>query len=67
MGEDEKATVRTMTSHRELLSTPIQKYYGWVVISPDDNVLAEFVSVVAALRSATAIKEKLQPRPISNT
>ena len=67
IGEDQEATVRTMTSHRELLSTLIQKYHGWVVDLPGDNVLAEFVSVVDALRSAIAIQEKLQTRPISHT
>ena len=42
MGEDEDATIRTLTSYRELMSTLIQKHRGRVVDSPGDNLLAEF-------------------------
>jgi adenylate cyclase len=42
MGEDEDATIRTLTSYRELMSTLIQKHRGRVVNSPEDNSLAEF-------------------------
>ena len=47
MGEDEDATIRTLTSYRELMSTLIQKHRGRVVDSPGDNLLAEFGSVVS--------------------
>jgi len=43
MGEDEDATIRTLTSYRELMSTLIQKHRGRVVDSPGDNLLAEFL------------------------
>ena len=41
MGEDEDATIRTLTAYRELMSTIIQKHRGRVVDSPGDNLLAE--------------------------
>src|SRR5215472_11419660 len=42
MGEDEAATVRTLTAYRELMATLIQQHRGRVVDSPGDNLLAEF-------------------------
>jgi len=51
MGEDEEATVRTITAHREVITTVIQKYRGRVVDSSEDNILAEFVSVMDAVQS----------------
>jgi adenylate cyclase len=45
MGEDEEATVSTLTAYREVLSTLIQQHNGKVLDSPGDNLLAEFVSV----------------------
>jgi adenylate cyclase len=62
MGEDEDATIRTLTTYRELISTIIQKHRGRVVDSPGDNLLAEFGSVVEAVRSALEIQEELRVR-----
>ena len=62
MGEDEEATVRTLTSYREMMSTLIQKHQGRVVDSPGDNLLAEFASVLDAVRSAVEIQEELRAR-----
>lgn len=62
MGEDEEATVRTITAHRNLLATVIQKYRGRVVDSPGDNILAEFVSVVDAVQSAVEIQEVIRAK-----
>ena len=62
MGEDEDATIRTLTSYRELMSTLIQKHRGRVVDSPGDNLLAEFGSVVDAVRCAVEIQEELRVR-----
>jgi adenylate cyclase len=49
MEDDEEATVRTLTSYREVLTTLIQQHNGMVVDSPGDNLLAEFISVVSCL------------------
>jgi len=62
MGEDEDATIRTLTTYRELMSTLIQKHQGRVVDSPGDNLLAEFLSVVDAVRCAVEIQEELRVR-----
>ncbi len=62
MGEDEDATIRTLTSYRELMTTLIQKHRGRVVDSPGDNLLAEFGSVVDAVRCAVEIQEELRVR-----
>ncbi|MEE9151849.1 MAG: adenylate/guanylate cyclase domain-containing protein, partial [Thermoplasmata archaeon] len=62
MGEDEDATIRTLTTYRELMSTLIQKHRGRVVDSPGDNLLAEFGSVADAVRCAVEVQEELRVR-----
>jgi TolB-like protein/class 3 adenylate cyclase/Tfp pilus assembly protein PilF len=62
MGEDEDATIRTLTTYRELMCTLIQKHRGRVVDSPGDNLLAEFGSVVDAVRCAVEIQEEFRVR-----
>ena len=62
MGEDEEATVRTLTVYREVLTTLIQQHNGNVLDSPGDNLLAEFVSVVDAVQCAVAIQKKIKSR-----
>jgi len=62
MGEDEEATVRTITAYRQVITEVVQKHRGRVVDSPGDNVLAEFASVVDAVRSAVEIQEELKVR-----
>ena len=62
MGEDEEATIRTLTTYRELMSTLIHKHRGRVVDTPGDNLLAEFGSVVDSVRCAVEIQEELRMR-----
>ncbi|MBK5101661.1 MAG: hypothetical protein JJE15_11825, partial [Desulfobacteraceae bacterium] len=50
MGEDEEATVRTLKAYRQLITELTEKHRGRIVDSPGDNVLAEFSSVVDAVR-----------------
>jgi len=59
MGEDEEATVHTLTRHRHMMSELISEHRGRVVDSPGDNLLAEFASVVDALRCAWEIQQGL--------
>ena len=59
MGDDEDATIRTLTSHIEAMRNCIQEYQGRVVDAPGDNLLAEFASVVDAVSCAAAIQRKL--------
>jgi adenylate cyclase len=42
MGEDELATVETLTSHKEIMRKLIRQYRGRVVDYTGDNLLAEF-------------------------
>jgi adenylate cyclase len=62
MGEDEAATIRTLTAYREVMVTLIQQHRGRVVDSPGDNLLAEFASVVEAVQCAMAIQRDLKAR-----
>jgi len=62
MGDDEEATVRTLTSYREVLTTLIQQHNGKVLDSPGDNLLAEFVSVVDAVQCAVAVQKEIKAR-----
>jgi len=62
MGHDEEATVRTITAYREVIGSIVQKHRGRVVDSPGDNILAEFASVIDAVRGAVEIQEELKTR-----
>src|SRR6266511_1010154 len=62
MGEDEEATIRILTVYREVMTTLIQAHRGRVVDSPGDNLLAEFASVVDAVRSAVEIQHELKTK-----
>ena len=62
MADDEVATVKTLTTYRDLISSLTRKHQGRVVDSPGDNILAEFGSVVDAVRCAVEIQEELQTR-----
>ena len=59
MGDDEEATVRTLTAYREVFSRQVQQHGGRVVDSPGDNILAEFASVVDGLQGAIEIQKEL--------
>ena len=62
MGEDEAATLQTLTTHQALIATSVQRYQGRVVSSPGDNVLAEFASVVDAVECAVTVQRELHAR-----
>ena len=62
MGEDEAATVRTITAYREVMSTLIQQHRGRVLDSPGDNLLAEFASVVDAVQCAVSVQKEFKAR-----
>lgn len=65
MRQDEAATVQTLKSYKEIMTTLITQHHGRVVDSPGDNVLAEFASVVDAVQSAVAIQKELKLRNAS--
>ena len=62
MAEDEAATVKTIASYREIMSSLIKQHRGRVVDSPGDNVLAEFSSVVDAVQCAVAVQNEIQTK-----
>ncbi len=62
IGEDEEATVRTLTQYRQSMFDLIRRHRGRVVDSPGDNLLAEFASVVDALRCAWEVQQELANR-----
>jgi adenylate cyclase len=59
MGEDETATICTLTAHRGVMARLIQQHRGRVVDEPGDNLLAEFDSVVEAVQCAVAMQRAL--------
>jgi adenylate cyclase len=62
MGEDEVATIRTLTAYREVMAALIRQHRGRVVDSPGDNLLAEFASVVDAVQCGAAVQQELKRR-----
>src|SRR5258708_14493312 len=60
MGEDEEATLDTLTSHRRLIDSQIDQHHGRFVNSAGDSVLAEFASVVEAVNCAVEIQTGLK-------
>jgi formylglycine-generating enzyme required for sulfatase activity/class 3 adenylate cyclase len=62
MGDDESATIRTLNTYRDLMTTLIQQYRGRVVDAIGDNLLAEFGSAVDAVNCAVEIQRELAER-----
>jgi len=62
MGDDEDATVRTLTSYRTAIADLVQQFRGRIVDAPGDNILAEFTSVVDAVNCAVEIQRDLAER-----
>ncbi len=60
MGENEEATLRTLSSHRKLIDSLIEQHHGHFVNSAGDSVLAEFASVVNAVQCAVEIQTTLK-------
>src|SRR2546430_9110232 len=62
MGEDEVATVRTLTAYREVMAALIRERRGRVVDATGDNLLAEFASVVDAVECAVELQREFKSR-----
>ncbi len=60
IGEDEEATVSTLTTYMEVMRVLIVKHQGRVVSGAGDSLLAEFSSVVDAVRCAVKIQNDLK-------
>jgi adenylate cyclase len=62
MSVDEEGTVKALNDCREIIAKCVHDHRGRVVDSPGDNVLAEFVSTVEAVKCAVMIQENLKVR-----
>jgi adenylate cyclase len=62
MGDDEEVTVKQIIGCRAVMKTIIEKHGGRVVDAPGDNLLAEFSSVLHAVRSAVEMQEEFRQR-----
>jgi adenylate cyclase len=60
MRDDEAGTLRTLTAHREVMDRLIIEHRGRIANTAGDSVLAEFPSVVDAVKCAVAIQETLE-------
>jgi adenylate cyclase len=62
MADDEEATVTTINAYRELMTDLVERHDGRVVDAKGDNILAEFSSIVDAVRCAVQIQKELALR-----
>jgi adenylate cyclase len=62
MEADEEGTIRILKTYLEVINGFIKQHRGRIVATGGDSVLAEFVSVVDAVRCAVGIQEELKER-----
>src|SRR6185295_13405392 len=62
MGDDEAATVRTLTEYRQVFSGHTARHGGRIVDTAGDSVLAVFDSAVEAVECAAEIQKALDRR-----
>jgi adenylate cyclase len=62
MSADEEGTVKALNDCREIIARCVDDHRGRIVDSPGDNVLAEFVSTVEAIKCAVKMQEDLKVR-----
>ena len=60
MGQDEEATLRTLSAYRKIIDSLIDSHRGRFVNAAGDSVLAEFSSVVEAVNCAVEIQTGLK-------
>src|ERR1700757_1570884 len=65
MGDNEEATVRTLSAHRKIIDGLIDQHHGRFVNSAGDSVLAEFASVVNAVECSVEIQNTLKVKNVS--
>jgi adenylate cyclase len=62
MGADEEGTLHTLTAYREVMTELILGHRGRVINAPGDALLAEFESVVDAVKASVEIQRELAKR-----
>src|SRR6185312_15172539 len=60
MGEDEEATLRSLSASRKIIDSFIEQHHGRFVGSAGDSVIAEFASVVNAVQCAVEVQTALK-------
>jgi len=61
-GDDERATVETLRTERELIGQRVEQYEGRIVSTPGDALLAAFPSAAEAMDCAQEIQRDLSKR-----
>jgi class 3 adenylate cyclase len=62
MGDDEEATIRTLTAYRDVMTRLVEQHRGRIADAPGDNMLAEFASAVEAVQCAVAVQREIASR-----
>jgi adenylate cyclase len=62
MEDNEQATIQTLNTYRNSMSTLVQQHRGRVVDTTGDNLMAEFSSVVDAVKCAVETQKELSER-----
>ena len=60
MGDDESAINNTLKSYRQILTEKIHAFYGGVVESSVDSILAKFLSIVDTVSWVDEIQKELK-------
>ena len=60
MGEDEVGTYQTLTANLKSIRSIISEHKGRVFSSPGDAVMAQFASVVDAVKCAVELQDKIE-------
>jgi len=62
MEDNEEATIQTLNTYRNSMTTLIQQHRGRVVDTTGDNLMAEFSSVVDAVKCAVETQKEMNER-----
>jgi adenylate cyclase len=62
MEDNEEATIQTLNAYRNSMSTLVQQHRGRVVDTTGDNLMAEFPSVVDAVKCAVETQKEMSER-----
>ncbi len=62
MEDDEEATIQTLNTYRNSMTTLVQQHRGRVVDTTGDNLMAEFSSVVDAVKCAVETQNEMSKR-----
>src|SRR6195256_5121108 len=62
MGADEEATVRDLKAHQAVVLPMVGQHGGRIIDTAGDGILAEFPSVLNAVKCAVAIQSRMAER-----